>query len=105
MAEGAQAAGVARAHFGSKHGARRARSHRSNLLLTVGAGLESWRGLRGRRWPRYLLQAWRRGRRAAPLDVLPYEKLLPLPLDAVRAALGIEPPERAHLGGIIKMPA
>lgn len=77
---------------------------RSNLLLTIGAGLESWRRLPGWHWPAYLWRAWRRGRRAAPLDVLRYEELLPLPLDAVREAVGIEPPERAHPGGILELP-
>jgi ubiquinone biosynthesis protein COQ4 len=78
---------------------------RSNLLLTLGAGLESWRRLRSPHWFAYLWRAWRRGRRAARLDVLPYEELLALPLDAVRDAVGIEAPERAHPGGIIEMPA
>lgn len=41
---------------------------------------------------------------AAPLDVLRYEELLPRPLDAVRALAGIEPPKRAHPGGIVQMP-
>lgn len=77
---------------------------RSNWLLTIGAGVESWRRLRQRRWPRYLWRAWWRGRRAAPLDLLRYEELLPLPLAAVRDAVGIEPPERAHRGGIVRMP-
>lgn len=76
---------------------------RSNLLLTLGAGLESWRRLRDRHWPVYLFRAWRRGRRAAPLDVLRYEELLPRPLDEVRALAGIDPPERAHPGGIVEM--
>ncbi len=38
----------------------------------------------------------------ANLRVVPYEKLLPLPLEEVRAAAGIEPPERAHPGGVIR---
>lgn len=76
---------------------------RSNALLTLGAGLESWRRLRGWRWPAYLWRAFRRGRRAARLDVLRYEELLPLPLDAVRRAVGLEPPEQAHPGGVIEM--
>jgi ubiquinone biosynthesis protein COQ4 len=78
---------------------------RSNLLLTFGAGLEVWRHLRGGRWPRYLWRAYQRGRQAAQLDVLRYEELLPLPLAALRAAVGIESPERAHRGGIIEMPS
>ena len=78
---------------------------RSNALLTVGAGLECWRRLGNRRWPAYVVQAWRRGRAAAPLDVLRYEELLPLPLAAVRTAVGIEPPEVAHPDGLIEMPS
>jgi ubiquinone biosynthesis protein COQ4 len=77
---------------------------RSNLLLTIGAGLESWRGLRGRRWPRYLWKAWRRARRGARPDVLPYAELLALPLVGVRTGVGIEPPGSAHKGGVIEMP-
>lgn len=78
---------------------------RSNALLTLGAGLEGWRRLRRRDWPAYLLCAYRRGHRAAHLDLLRYEELLPLPLDAVREAVGLEPPARAHPRGIIELPA
>ncbi len=77
---------------------------RSNVLLSLGAGLEMWRNLHGLSWPAYLWRAFRRGRKAAPLDVLRYEELLPLPLDAVREAVGIEPPERVHRGGVIRSP-
>jgi len=52
-------------------------------------------------WQRYLLQAWRRGRRAKLLTVVPYERLLALPLDEVRAMLDIEPPDVAHPEGVI----
>jgi len=52
-------------------------------------------------WPRYLWRAWRRGRRTRPLAMADYEALLPLPLDEVRRRLHIEPPERAHPGGIV----
>ena len=72
---------------------------RANAFLSLGAGLEMWSRI-GRPLPGYLWRAWRRGRRAAPLDVLPYEELLPLPLDRVRAAVGLEPPEVAHPEGI-----
>ena len=78
---------------------------RSNVLLSIGAGLRARQGLRGRHWFAYLYRAWRRGRLAAQLDVLRYEELLPLPLDAVREAVGIEPPERAHPGGILVLPS
>lgn len=52
-------------------------------------------------WQRYLFRAWGRGHRAKLLSVVPYEELLPKPLDEVRALLGIEPPEIAHPGGIM----
>src|SRR5207302_4332916 len=52
-------------------------------------------------WQRYLLQAWRRGRRAVLLTVVPYEQLLAQPLDAVRALLHIQPAREAHPGGIV----
>ncbi len=52
-------------------------------------------------WTRYLYRAWRRGRRAALLTVAPYESLLERPLDEVRRALSIEPPQVAHPEGIV----
>jgi ubiquinone biosynthesis protein COQ4 len=52
-------------------------------------------------WQRYLYRAWQRGRRAAMLTVVPYESLLDRPLDEVRRALRIDPPEVAHPEGII----
>jgi ubiquinone biosynthesis protein COQ4 len=52
-------------------------------------------------WPRYLWRAWRRGRRTLPLPMAAYEELLALPLVEVRERLRIEPPERAHPGGVI----
>ena len=42
-------------------------------------------------WQRALWRAWRRGRRARPLPMVPYEDLLPLPLDEVRRSLRVEP--------------
>jgi len=74
---------------------------RSNLLLSAGANLRMLRE-RGLRWIPYAWTAWRRGRRAVCLHALPYERLLPLPLSLVRRAAGIEPPERAHPGGVIR---
>jgi ubiquinone biosynthesis protein COQ4 len=53
------------------------------------------------RWQRYLLRAWRRGRKAAALPLARYEQLLPLPLDEVRCQLRIQPAREAHPGGII----
>ena len=52
-------------------------------------------------WPRELYRADRRGRRAALLAAVPYERLLPLPLAEVRALLGIEAPQVAHPEGIL----
>ncbi len=52
-------------------------------------------------WQRYLWRAWRRGKRAALLTVVPYEALLPLPLDEVRRRLRITPPAVAHPEGVL----
>jgi len=71
---------------------------RANALLTAGAIVQVWRSL-GVRWLGYVVQAWRRGRRAA-LMALPWEELLPLPLDTVRRMGRVEPSARAHPGGI-----
>ncbi|HEY2387508.1 MAG TPA: Coq4 family protein [Candidatus Binatia bacterium] len=69
------------------------------LILIAGALIEPY----GSRfaWPRYLVNAWRRGRRTTPLVVARYEDLLERPLDEVRRALGVEPPQLAHPDGII----
>ncbi|HXK25269.1 MAG TPA: Coq4 family protein [Myxococcota bacterium] len=52
-------------------------------------------------WPRYLLRAWLRGRRAVLLAATPWEELLPLPLAEVRRRLRVSEPEQAHPGGIL----
>lgn len=52
-------------------------------------------------WQRYLLKAWRRGRRARSVLSADYEALLPLPLPEVRRRLGVEPPEVAHPYGLM----
>ena len=52
-------------------------------------------------FPRYLLQAWRRGRGTPMLSTAPYERLLATPLDDVRQLLGIPPVRAAHPQGII----
>lgn len=52
-------------------------------------------------WPRYLLRAWRRGRRSSLLAAAHYEALLPLPLDEVRQRLSVPPASEAHPGGIL----
>lgn len=61
---------------------------RANRLLTIGAGL---RGVReeGVRFGRAMYVAWQRGRRAVWLPALPYEALLPVALEEVRAVAGI----------------
>lgn len=74
---------------------------RSNVLLALGANIQVARE-KGIRWLGYAWRAWRRGRRAVCLAALPYEQLLPLPLDEVRAAARIEAPETAHPGGIAR---
>ena len=73
---------------------------RGQALLTIGAGFEVARAL-GRPWLRYDLRAWRRGRRAVCLAGVPWEALLPLPLDEVRLRLRITPAREAHPGGIL----
>jgi ubiquinone biosynthesis protein COQ4 len=52
-------------------------------------------------WPRYLFEAWRRGRRALLLTAVPYERLLVEPLEEVRKLLRIQPALEAHPLGII----
>ena len=71
----------------------------SGKNIDVGAALRA-RSDAGRGWWRYLFRAWRRGRRAGALAALPYEELLSAPLSRVRELAGIEPPERAHPGGV-----
>lgn len=51
-------------------------------------------------WPRYLVRAWRRGRRARMLPAARWEELLPLRLDEARRRLAVSPPEEAHPDGI-----
>src|SRR6185295_3317255 len=52
-------------------------------------------------WLRYLYRAWRRGRRAAWLPAVAYERLFAMPLEEVRRALRIAPAATVHPGGII----
>ncbi|MEW6268386.1 MAG: Coq4 family protein [Thermodesulfobacteriota bacterium] len=52
-------------------------------------------------WARYLLAAWRRGKRTPLLTVAPWEELLPLPLDDVRRRLGVPPVREFHPDGVI----
>jgi ubiquinone biosynthesis protein COQ4 len=58
-------------------------------------------GLGRARWLRYLWRAWRRGRTAAWLPAVRWERLLPRPLDEVRASLRIRPAAAVHPDGIV----
>ena len=71
----------------------------ANAILVAGVAARGF-AFAGPALPRYLWQAWRRGRRATWLPVLPYEELLPVSLTAVRARAGITAPDQAHPGGI-----
>ena len=73
----------------------------ANWILTLGANLRALRE-RGPSWIPYTWRAWRRGRRATCLAAVPYEELLALPLDDVRRAAGIAPPDEAHPRGIVR---
>lgn len=73
---------------------------RGIALILVAAALLEPHGDRFA-WPRYLIRAWRRGRRTRPLTLARYEDLLACPLEEVRQALGIEPASVAHPDGII----
>ena len=59
----------------------------------------------GRAVQRFMREAHRRGKCSACLVVQPWEELLPLPLDAVRARLRIPPASEAHPGGLLEMVA
>ena len=74
---------------------------RANALLVLGVAV---RGMRqaGPGFLRYLFQAYRRGRKAVWLTALPYEDLLPQPLETVRRIAAIPPPEDAHPRGILR---
>ncbi len=69
------------------------------LILVAAALIEPYESRIG--WPRYLLRAWRRGRRTRPLVMARYEELLARPLEEVRATLGIEPAAQVHPEGVI----
>ena len=74
---------------------------RANALLTIGSSLKLMRAV-GPAWIPYIWTAWTRGRRAVCLAAVPWERLLALPLDEVRAQAGIEPPDAAHPGGVLR---
>ena len=73
----------------------------ANGFLTLGAAFRVW-NFPDTSWPRYVWRAWRRGRRALPLDTLAYEELLAEPLEEVRRAVGIDPPEQSHPDGVLE---
>lgn len=60
----------------------------ANLFLTVGATLQLLR-VRGAPWFGEVRRAWRLGRRARWLAALPFEELLPVPLESVRRLAGL----------------
>ncbi len=68
------------------------------LIVLTAALVGPWR--ERLRWPRYLAAAWRRGRATPDLARAPWEELLPLPLDEVRARLGVPAVARAHPAGL-----
>jgi ubiquinone biosynthesis protein COQ4 len=61
-------------------------------LIAAGVALEAARARTGHPCARAILQAWRRGRRAAWLPGLDYEALMSEPLDQARARLGLAGP-------------
>lgn len=67
----------------------------ANLILTLGATVRMVQ-MGGISYALEMWRAWRRGRRAVPLDAVPYEQLLGEPLSSVRAALKIGEPEPLH---------
>jgi len=76
---------------------------RSGTLLTLGASSRLAQ-LVGPSWLPYLWRAWRRGHNAVHLCALPYERLLPLPLERVRQLANIEDPKTAHKNGVLRDP-
>ena len=61
-------------------------------LIAAGVAIEFARARTGHPCARAILQAWRRGRRAAWLPGLDYEALMSEPLEAARARLGLAGP-------------
>jgi ubiquinone biosynthesis protein COQ4 len=68
------------------------------LLIATTLAIGPKRG--GLAFQRFVLQAWRRGRRAERLLEAPWEALLALPLGEARRALGVAPLSEAHPGGV-----
>ncbi len=71
----------------------------ANTFLVLGVAVRGTL-LAGLGFPRYLFEAWRRGRRTPWLAALPYEDLLTEPLADVRRLAGIPTPADAHRDGI-----
>ena len=71
----------------------------SNLFLTLGAAFDMWRAL-GAGWPAYVFAAYRRAWRTVPLVELPWEDLLPVPLETVRELANLESCARSHPRGV-----
>ncbi len=61
-------------------------------LIAAGVAVEAARARTGYPCARAILQAWRRGKRAAWLPALDYEALMAEPLDQARARLGLAGP-------------
>lgn len=76
-------------------------SGRGQTFLTLGAAFEIWRTM-GWRWLVYDFRAWRRGRRATWLVVLPWEELLPLRVATVRRLAGVAEARETHAAGILR---
>src|SRR5262245_20777464 len=68
---------------------------RANAIFITGIAIRMILSGQFRDLP-YLARAWRRGRHSRWLMALPYEDLLPLPLDKVRRRAGLEAPHIAH---------
>ncbi|WP_353216343.1 Coq4 family protein [Sandarakinorhabdus sp.] len=78
-------------------------------FIAAGAALKSRSAPERQPYARAIFEGWQRGRRSAWLGQLDYAALLPQPLDAVRASLGLTPPRiydsipmHARLGAIPK---
>jgi ubiquinone biosynthesis protein COQ4 len=72
---------------------------RANTIFICGIAVRTIQAGELRLLP-YLAEAWRRGSRARWLLGLPYEELLPQPLEDVRRAARILPAGVAHRGGL-----
>jgi len=78
---------------------------RSIWLLLAAAALTTAPLRDGFAFQRFVVQAQRRGRGAAPLFVQRYEELLPRPLEDVRRELRIRPSREVHPEGLFRSTA